>query len=241
MCIRDSSGNLEFTPAENTTISGTSALLLPKGNEVQRRNTLGDIRYNSRTNLFEGYHTSVLTLGGVYSDDQLTFVNVNPTGNYIDFEVAGSNVATINSTQFEMPGLLADSVLIDGNTITTAVSNSDLEPRANGTGKVVITGFSDTTLTNSIIDNTSSGALTISATGKGYSKIADTYGVRIPTGDNSTRGSGNQVGDTRYNTQADHLETWDGNVWQVSAGGGGETVSQDEMEQLILEYSLALG
>ena len=69
--------------------------------------------------------------------------------------------------------------------------------------------------------------------------------MRIPTGDNSNRdagdSTGNQIGDTRYNTQGEYLETWDGNLWQVSAGGGGETVSQDEMEQLILEYSLALG
>lgn len=239
------SGDLEFTPADNVTISGTSALLLPIGNEAARRNTLGDIRFNNSKNLFEGYSTGVLTLGGVYSDDQLTFVNVNPIGNYIDFEVAGSNVATINSTQFEMPGLQAGDVLIDGNTITTVTSNADLEPRANGTGNVVITGFTDTTFTNNIIDNTFDGALTINATDKGYAKIGDTYGVRIPTGDNSNRdagdSTGNQIGDTRYNTQGEYLETWDGNLWQVSAGGGGETVSQDEMEQLILEYSLALG
>ena len=53
-----------------------------------------------------------------------------------------------------MPGLLADSVLIDGNTITNSSVQQRFRIPANGTGKVVITGFSDTTLTNSIIDNT---------------------------------------------------------------------------------------
>ena len=83
--------------------------------------------------------------------------------------------------------------------------------------------------------------MTISATDEGYHKIGGTFGVRIPIGTTAQRGSGNQIGDTRYNTTEAYMETWDGSVWQVSAGGGGETISEETMENLILEFTLALG
>ena len=96
--------------------------------------------------------------------------------------------------------------------------NSDLN-LPNGTGSVNIIGntINLSNLSSGIIENDTTGALTISATDEGYHKIGGTFGVRVPTGNNSNRGSGNQVGDTRYNnTGGGFLETWDGSVWQVS-------------------------
>ena len=110
------------------------------------------------------------------------------------------------------------------------LSNSDLELTPNGTGAVNIIGntINLSSLSSGIIKNDTTGALTISATDDGYSKIGGTFGVRIPTGDTAQRGSvtvsPTQIGDTRYNTTG-FLETWDGSVWQVTPGGGGETVS----------------
>ena len=241
-------GRINFAPAGNLILSGTGALKFPVGNSNQRRNETGDVRFNSQLGVFEGFSTGTVTFGGVFSDDQQTSVKVHPTNNHLDFNVDGSLVGTINIAQVEMPGLQADDVLIDGKKITTVVSNSDLELTPNGTGAVNIIGntINLSSLSSGIIKNDSTGALTISATDDGYHKIGGTFGVRIPTGDNSNRDAGdsvpNQIGDTRYNTTSGgFLETWDGSVWQVSAGGGGETVSQEEMENLILEFSLALG
>ena len=242
-------GSINFAPASGILIlSGTDALQFPKGAIAQRNNETGDVRFNSQLGVFEGFSTGTVTFGGVFSDDQQTSVQVHPTNNHLDFNVDGSLVGTINIAQVEMPGLQADDVLIDGKKITTVVSNSDLELTPNGAGAVNIIGntINLSSLSSGIIKNDSTGALTISATDDGYHKIGGTFGVRIPTGDNSNRDAGdsvpNQIGDTRYNTTSGgFLETWDGNVWQVSAGGGGETVSQAEMENLILEFSLALG
>ena len=236
-------GRINLTPADNLNITGTGSLKLPNGAVSQRRNELGDLRFNTERNLFEGYGASVVTLGGLYSDDQQTFVRAHPVNNHLDFNVAGSQVGTINYAQVEMSGLQTDDILVDGAKITTNVSNSDLELTPNGTGevKILTSTINIDNLSSGIIENDQAGALTISATGDGYHKMAGTFGVAIPHGTNAQRGSGNQVGDTRYNTEEAYMETWDGNVWQVSAGGGGATVSQEEMEQLILEYSLALG
>jgi len=236
-------GRINLTPADNLVISATGSLKLPNGAVSQRRNGLGDLRFNSERNLFEGYGASVITLGGLYSDDQQTFVRAHPVNNHLDFNVAGSQVGTINYAQVEMPGLQTDDILIDGAKITTNVSNSDLEltPNGNGEVKILTSTINIDNLSTGIIENDQAGALTISATEDGYHKMAGTFGVAIPHGTNAQRGSGNQVGDTRFNTEEAYMETWDGSVWQVSAGGGGATVSQEEMEQLILEYSLALG
>ena len=241
-------GRINLDPAENLILSGTGALKFPVGNINQRRNQAGDVRFNSQLNVFEGFSTGTVTFGGLFSDDQQTSVQVNPVNNHLDFNVDGSLVGTVNIAQVEMPGLQSDDILIDGKKITTNVSNSDLELTPNGTGAVNIIGntINLSSLSSGIIKNDSTGALTISATDQGYHKIGGTFGVRIPSGDNSNRDAGdsvpNQIGDTRFNrTNGGFLETWDGNVWQVSAGGGGETLSQAEMEDLILEFSLALG
>ena len=241
-------GRINLDPAENLILSGTGALKFPVGNINQRRNQAGDVRFNSQLNVFEGFSTGTVTFGGLFSDDQQTSVQVNPVNNHLDFNVDGSLVGTVNIAQVEMPGLQTDDILIDGKKITTNVSNSDLELTPNGTGAVNIIGntINLSSLSSGIIKNDSTGALTISATDQGYHKIGGTFGVRIPSGDNSNRDAGdsvpNQIGDTRFNrTNGGFLETWDGNVWQVSAGGGGETLTQAEMEDLILEFSLALG
>lgn len=246
--IFTASGALEFTPADTMIIDSSTALDIPIGTDATRRNTQGDIRFNRQKSLFEAYDTSVVTLGGVYSDDQRTFVNVNQiSNNYIDFHINNTKVGTINSAQVEMPGLATTDILINNAKITTTSSDSDLLLETQGTGEVKILTMPDTNITDNIIDNTQSfdsyntSALTIAVSGNGYQKITDTWGMRIPVGTDSNRGSNPQVGETRYNTDQQYMESWDGNLWVVSAGGGGATVSEEEMEQLILEYSLALG
>ena len=237
-------GSINFAPASGILVlSGTDALQFPKGAIAQRNNETGDVRFNSQLGVFEGFSTGTVTFGGVFSDDQQTSVQVHPTNNHLDFNVDGSLVGTINIAQVEMPGLQTDDILIDGKKITTNVSNSDLELTPNGTGAVNIIGntINLSSLSSGIIENDTTGALTISATDEGYHKIGGTFGVRIPIGTTAQRGSGNQIGDTRYNTTEAYMETWDGSVWQVSAGGGGETISEETMENLILEFTLALG
>ena len=241
-------GKINFAPGSGIlNLSGTGSIQFPKGNIAQRRNETGDVRFNSQLSVFEGFSTGTVTFGGIFSDDQQTSVQVHPTNNHLDFSVDGSLAGTINIAQVEMPGLQTDDILIDGKKITTNVSNSDLELTPNGTGTVNIIGntINLSSLSSGIIKNDSTGALTISATDEGYHKIGGTFGVRIPTGDNSNRDAGdsvaNQIGDTRYNTQEKYMETWDGSVWQVSAGGGGETISAETMENLILEFTLVLG
>ena len=65
-------------------------------------------------------------------------------------------------------------------------------------------------------------------------------GFIIPAGDNSQRRVSPEVGETRWNTDEDYLECYDGTVWAVSTGGGIE-VDVPIMEDLSNVYILMLG
>jgi len=62
----------------------------------------------------------------------------------------------------------------------------------------------------------------------------------IPSGNNSQRRASPELGETRWNTEENYLECFDGAVWAVSTGGGIE-VNVEIMEDLGHAYTLMLG
>jgi hypothetical protein len=62
----------------------------------------------------------------------------------------------------------------------------------------------------------------------------------IPAGDDTTRPSSPELGDTRWNTDQGYLECFDGTVYVVSTGGGIE-ITEEIMEDLGHAYTLMLG
>jgi hypothetical protein len=90
------------------------------------------------------------------------------------------------------------------------------------------------------ITNLLNTPLTIGSTGTGYYQFVGTNGMVIPSGNNSQRRASPEVGETRWNTEEQYLECYDGTVWAVSTGGGIE-VTQEIMEDLGYVYNLMLG
>jgi cytoskeletal protein CcmA (bactofilin family) len=82
-------------------------------------------------------------------------------------------------------------------------------------------------------------AFTIVPTGQGYIQFGGTNGVVVPSGSNSQR-TYPEVGDTRWNTELQRLECFDGNVYSLSTGGG-ELITPDDMEELGNVYALIFG
>jgi hypothetical protein len=80
----------------------------------------------------------------------------------------------------------------------------------------------------------------LSNTANGYVKFAGTGAVVFPAGTSAERGTNSQTGDTRYNSQVNYMEVYDGTSW-IAAQGGGETVTADFMDDLLNEWSLILG
>lgn len=81
--------------------------------------------------------------------------------------------------------------------------------------------------------------ITLSTTGNGYIKFANDNAFVIPSGTSAER-TFTEVGETRWNTETQYLECFDGSVY-IIATGPGEVVSADLMTDLAIARSLMLG
>lgn len=90
------------------------------------------------------------------------------------------------------------------------------------------------------IVNLNNTPLVMTATGTGYYKFNNTDGISFPSGNIDQRRPTPELGETRWNTDLQYLECFDGTVWVVSTGGG-EEVTRPIMEDLADVYALILG
>ena len=133
---------------------------------------------------------------------------------------------------------VSDQLWLDGtiNKITGLQSNEDIELLPDtGITFIESTKWQDNTITNLL--NT---PITFASTGIGYTRFMGTNGFVVPVGTDAERRASPELGETRWNTDQDYLECYDGTVWQISTGGG-ETVTQQFMEDLGFIYSAILG
>ena len=226
-------------------INSTGSLQLPSGDTASRPTPeLGMIRYNTDTDLFEGYDGNWIALNGVYDLDLDTYITAEATPGANDdtlrFYVGGSQVVDIDENRLNTTKIVVDDITIDGNVIETTTTNTDLVLSANGTGEVVIDelAFKDSSITN----RTPDGILYFQQSGSGYFKIEGTGGFVVPVGSNSERPAEayRETGMTRYNTEQRYLEIWDGFSW-VSVAGATGSISVNAAEDLAIEYVLTLG
>ena len=219
-------------------ITGSNkGIKLGKGTTAQQDNILGGLRFNTDENIFEGYVTGWLGFNGLYSDNKQTSVIAHPTDNTLLFKAGGTNQGTIDSTKLTINGLQSDEVLINGNTITSANSNADLELEASGNGYVFVDDIEFQR--SKIIATTTNDNLTFSSTGDGYWKLGGTTGVVIPVVDDSGTEPGVQ-GQLRWNSLFGKLEVWTGSIWENGAGFI-ETVPTEDANEINFEQSLIFG
>ena len=200
---------------------------------------LGDIRFNTSTNLFEGTSSDTVAFGGVYSTNRLTSLTAHPTNNTLVFRVNNVQVGTVNSAGIELNGLDVDDILVNASTIATNVTNSDLEFSADGLGNILIGDFEFDT---NIITNTnvSDANFKFNGTNTHVVIFAGNHAVKFPAGTTAQRPVSPQLGLTRQNTDLGILETWDGDQWIPSAGLT-ENVSEAEMQDISLAQVLIYG
>jgi hypothetical protein len=153
--------------------------------------------------------------GIVYSPDWTNITTISP------FQV------TVNNQMF-----LGGS----SNSILATQTNADLIINPD-TG---ITVIEQTQWEDSDITNLANTALRFSSTGIGYLRFQGTNAVVIPFGDSSDRPLTPETGDTRWNTDVDYLEVFDGTVYTRSTGSG-ESVTVEVMQDLGNIYTLILG
>jgi hypothetical protein len=103
-----------------------------------------------------------------------------------------------------------------------------------------ITVIEQTQWEDSDITNLANTALRFSSTGIGYLKIEGDNAFVLPFGNSSNRPESPEVGDTRWNTDEDYLEVFDGTVYTIATGAG-ESIDVEAMQDLGNVYSLILG
>ena len=238
-----SSSDLVILPDTYLEIGSTGSAVLPNSLTDSTNtfsNNIGAVQYDKDINQFVGRRNGGLksVLGGLYSNDYQTFVRPN-SDNTINFTTQGVNVATMSYQATTLNRLELGGMDIDGNTIQTNTTNSDLilAPES-GQGKVQ---FENLHFLDNTITNTSNGAAQFNVTGDGYVKLNQPTAFVIPAGSSVQRPSNPQVGEIRRNSDLDYLEVYTvGGIWS-DASGSGETVSEDEMNNIMNEYILIFG
>ena len=239
--VTTTDGDLNLTPVtELFNTDNNPSLIISRGTDLQRNNEVADIRYNTDSNLYEGYSSSNLSFGGIYSQNRKTNVDAHNTNNTIIFTIDEIQVGTINNTSTNLHGLTTGDILIDLNNINTTLSNSELELKRKTATNVV--DIFDINIKESNLSNSSNNLLTVKSTNLGYVKFDATTGLVIPFGTDAQRTVEPVIGETRYNTEGDKqwLETYNGEAWQRSAGEG-EEVTEEILKELTDIYTLVLG
>jgi hypothetical protein len=219
-------------------LSAIGALTVPLGTTLERQDIDSGIRFNSTDSIFEAFNSNnVTSFGGVYSDDRQTNLLSHPSNNTISVTISGTEQVTINSTNITANGLDVDDIFINDNLIRTNLTNSPLDLRANGTGRLSIDNI---TFKTDTITNTVNSVFELNNTLYGKVKFDTNGAVRIPSGTDAERPSNPEVGMTRWNTENELLEVWDGSTF-ITAAGTSATLSAEEMDDLVLEYTLIFG
>lgn len=147
---------------------------------------------------------------------------------YINENIPNGGIISTTAT-------VSDQMFFSTNTISTLQSNDDLFlTSSEGSIRMERIKFENNTITN--LENT---PITIGSTGRGFTQFAGTFGMLLPAGTDAERVELG-VGTTRWNTDKNYLECFDGTVWSVSTGGG-ETVTTEIMEDLGHVYTLIFG
>ena len=221
------------------TISSTSNIKLPIITTAQRPALQGGLRFNNTFNTLEGLETAgSVSLDGIYDTDRDTYLDLS--NNQFNFVTAGSTNHTLNGTLIESGGFSSDHKFsIDGNIVSNDTLNGTSVLRANGTGYTEIENlkFRDSELWNWSSSNFIFNLT--NTTGEAFLKIDNTSGMVVPQGTTAQRPASPEVGHTRYNTQLEYLETWNGSNW-INAAGEVESIATSDVEELAYVFNLIL-
>jgi hypothetical protein len=223
-------------------INSTKSLKVPVGDDSQRPATpeAGMIRFNTSVNRYEGYNgTSWVFLDGVSDLNGDTYITAELTpganDDTIRFYANGVQVVDITEQRLNASVVTVDDIEINGTTITnTQGGNISIQ----STGNVIIENFS---IAGSSITNTVPNAITtLAPSGDGYFQIAGTGGLVVPSGTSIQRPGNPATGMIRFDTGLGRIEVYDGTTW-ISAAGAATGVTRAEVEDLALQYAIALG
>jgi hypothetical protein len=149
------------------------------------------------------------------------------------FSVTSTTVPTTSATT-----LNAGNFSINGNTITNTSSNQNFSLVPSGTGVIVINGTAFNAANN--FTNTSSGVFNMNSTGVGYYKFNNATGVMIGAGTTAQRPGNAVVGMTRFNTDLQYGEAYNGSAW-LPIGGQSSSLTLAQVSAILLTNVIIFG
>jgi hypothetical protein len=226
--------------ASITDFLSTKAIQLPVGSRSDYHalsaSQTADIRFNTDDDLFEGFNQGRITFKDIYSDDRNTRVFAN-SSNELKFVADNTESVSINQNSISANRMLVDEVLFDNNLIKNNINDQDLVLEKSTNRDYVIDNF---LMRQGTLRKNNTDSFTIQNTNLGYTKLQGTNGVVIPVGNTSTRYTNPEIGDTRFNTDLDFVETWDGSVW-IDSAGTSKFVDEEEYNEILIELTLMFG
>jgi hypothetical protein len=150
MSTLDSNSDFEFDSAGSGQFRflGSSSVIVPVGGIATRPpGEVGQVRFNTDTNQYEGYNgIAWSSLGGVRDVDGDTYIlpetSPGSNENTLYFYGGGIELARLTNQGWQGGILVDGNILIEGNSIKTTISNADLDLYANGVGEI---NLNDTT------------------------------------------------------------------------------------------------
>lgn len=239
-----------FTPngTGNVSIDTVRSLKIPVGNPSTRTLSIGEIRYNNLTNLYEGGGTAgLISFVGLYDTARQTTITpeLTPGNNDNTFRFITANTvdATLDSVKFKDNTIVGGNISFSSNNISNTISTNDIDITVSGTGIVDINNID---ISNGQIVNNENLALTFQTTGNGYVKFSGTGALYIPYGSTLDRPLTPETGTVRNNSDTGVMEVYSGvpalgdNGWVAAVGPSG-AATLAEINSIIEIYTLILG
>ena len=224
----------------------TESITIPKGTTAERPALpeAGMLRFNTTTQEYEGYNgINWIRLRGVYDEDEDTFITAELTpganDDTIRFYAGGNLIADIDSNRFDTSVIDVGDIKISNNVIETTVENQDLLIQSEGENSSVIIenfAFNQNTITNVVPDSITE----FLQSGTGYFKIDSSSGFVVPLGTSGQRPANPVLGLTRYNTELQLVEIFNGTQW-ISVAGAQAGITSGIAQDIAIETVLYLG
>jgi hypothetical protein len=237
-----SNANIRFNP------NGTGNIGLESNTNIT-----GDLYVSGNINLTGSLVTDgTITIG----DQPLDLVDFNI--NFTQSLIPGiNNIYDLGSNTVRWRNLYSDGVdtignintlrvLVDQQLLVNGIDNTILATQPDQDVLIVpdtgITYIEQLKWQDNDITNMLNTPVRLTSTGRGYFNFSSTSAFVVPSGTTAEQRPSPDVGETRWNTDEQYLECWDGTVWNVAIGPQGETdVTIDSVQDLNYVWNLILG
>lgn len=181
--------------------------------------------------------------------NEVTASSTNSSINGYTLTIAGTITGSfVPGTRISGVGIAAGTVITGTSTgsDSTGTYTVNINYDGNGSNPSAVSGIGITGTVDNITNLSFVGGqqrittpLSFASTGIGYLRFMGDNAFVIPAGDTAARPNSPELGDTRWNTDEQYLECFDGSVYAIATGGGAE-IDVDKMEDLGNIYSLML-